>query len=92
MGTIQVNSFSVEDILKSLANQEWAVPLFQREFVWSPRDVSLLADSILKGRPIGISTLWKITNEMATDLGTESINIIFKDEITLIKITNEDTV
>jgi hypothetical protein len=80
VGTIQVNSFSVEDILKSLANQEWAVPLFQREFVWSPRDVSLLADSILKGRPIGISTLWKITNDMAADLGTESINIIFKDE------------
>jgi hypothetical protein len=80
MGTMQVNSFSVEDILKSLATQEWAVPLFQREFVWSPSDVALLVDSILKGRPIGIATLWKITDEMASDLGTESINLIFKED------------
>jgi len=77
MGAIQVNAFSVEDILKALADQEWAVPLFQREFVWSTRDVCLLADSILKGRPIGISTLWKITDDLAGDLGTESINLLY---------------
>jgi hypothetical protein len=75
MGAIQVNAFTVEDMLKALASQEWAVPLFQREFVWSTRDVCLLADSILKGRPIGIATLWKITDEMASDLGTESVSL-----------------
>lgn len=49
----------VDDILKLLRSGEWQIPLFQREFVWTPSQVSNLINSFLKSYPIGLITVWK---------------------------------
>lgn len=42
---------------------EYAIPVFQRDFVWTKRQVISLFDSIQKGYPIGSLILWK-SNEI----------------------------
>jgi hypothetical protein len=39
------------------------IPDIQRPYVWGPKQVILLVDSILKGWPFGTILLWKITEE-----------------------------
>ena len=49
------------------------IPAFQRDFVWTVRDVSDLVYSILVRRPIGMATLWRQSDE--SDLPLESVSI-----------------
>ena len=42
---------------------EYAVPVFQRDFVWKPNQIINLFDSILRGYPIGSLVLWN-SNEV----------------------------
>lgn len=46
-------------IVNHIASVKYAVPIFQRDFVWSRGQVLNLFDSILKGYPIGSILLWK---------------------------------
>jgi hypothetical protein len=47
------------NILERVKSGEYAVPEFQRDFVWSTKQVIDLFDSIMKGYPIGSLILWK---------------------------------
>jgi hypothetical protein len=47
------------NILEKVKTCEYAVPEFQRDFVWTTRQVMDLFDSIMKGYPIGSLILWK---------------------------------
>lgn len=38
----------------------WEIPDLQRDFVWSPKDVLLLLDSLFKGWPFGTLTLLRV--------------------------------
>ena len=46
------------DIVKKLRTREWQVPTFQREFVWSVAAVRALGESLCRGRPVGMVTVW----------------------------------
>lgn len=59
MGELQVTSIQVPSLLDKLRNNEWLVPEFQRDFVWSSADVTQLVLSIIDSRPIGMATLWE---------------------------------
>lgn len=59
MGELQVTSIQVPSLLDKLRNNEWLVPEFQRDFVWSSADVIQLISSIIDSRPIGMATLWE---------------------------------
>lgn len=48
----------IEDLLKDIANGEYKIPIFQREFVWQTSQMLELFDSILKGYPIGSLLFW----------------------------------
>ena len=50
MATLQ---YTIDEIAKWEANREVDIPALQRGLVWSPRQVELLWDSILRGFPIG---------------------------------------
>ena len=47
------------NIIEKVQSGEYSVPEFQRDFVWTTRQVIDLFDSIIKGYPIGSIILWK---------------------------------
>lgn len=50
-------------ILDKILSGEFAIPEFQRDFVWDKRQMMNLFDSIIKGYPIGSIILWSPRNE-----------------------------
>jgi hypothetical protein len=56
---LDVGAVTVPELLERLYGRYFLVPSFQREFKWSSQDVIALADSVLRGRPIGMMTLWE---------------------------------
>lgn len=48
----------IEDLLNEIALGMLRVPRFQRPFVWKPKDMLDLFDSIYKGYPIGSLLVW----------------------------------
>jgi hypothetical protein len=55
----KVHAISIDEFLSLLRRQEWLIPQFQRDFVWSPSDCAELAQSVLAARPIGMVTVWE---------------------------------
>ena len=54
---VRVKNLSSQDvrlsaILESMSKGEYAIPVFQRAYVWKPQQCRALADSIVKGYPI----------------------------------------
>jgi hypothetical protein len=56
----------IPDLVKMVENGEIDIPELQREFVWSNNQIRDLAESIYKGYPIGLLTLFKIPTELKT--------------------------
>lgn len=79
-----MNKISIKperEYLREVANKirsgEYAIPAFQRNFVWKPSQIIDLFDSILNGFPIGTLILWKpLKNEIppVKDIVTETIS------------------
>lgn len=59
MAYITHNSRFVFDLVRAVRDGEYALPLFQRDFVWEVSDVLKLLDSILVGYPIGSLLTWQ---------------------------------
>lgn len=59
MTYITHNSRFVSDLVRSARDGEYALPMFQRGFVWEVDDVLKLLDSILVGYPIGSLLTWE---------------------------------
>lgn len=53
-----IEQVTVEEIVCRAVNKQWDIPEFQRDFVWSPQDVALLAESLYKDYPVGSFLLW----------------------------------
>lgn len=79
-----MNKISIKperEYLREVANKirsgEYAIPAFQRNFVWKPAQIIDLFDSILNGFPIGTLILWKpLKDEIppVKDIVTETIS------------------
>lgn len=61
----------LREIAVKIQNGRYAIPVFQRDFVWTKEQVLDLFDSISKGYPIGSIILWK--PETNNDLRTKDI-------------------
>ncbi len=59
MAFITHSSRFIYDLTRSVREGEYALPLFQRDFVWGVEDVLKLLDSILVGYPIGSILTWQ---------------------------------
>lgn len=57
-GIIKPDTIRVLDLLKCVSDAEYVLPRFQRGFVWTPKQVVELLDSIYEQIPIGIFLLW----------------------------------
>jgi hypothetical protein len=52
-------SETIEDLLADI-NSDVFLPGLQREFVWSPNQIEMLFDSLIRGYPIGVLLKWDI--------------------------------
>jgi len=57
-GLLKPETIRVSDLLKSVADAEFVLPRFQRDFVWNKNQVVELLNSIYEQIPIGIFLLW----------------------------------
>jgi uncharacterized protein with ParB-like and HNH nuclease domain len=57
MSRLTVTDVTVPVLLDLIRRQEWVVPQFQRDFVWTVADIIKLVDSIIDSRPIGIQSI-----------------------------------
>ena len=60
------NAECLHDILRTASSEQGAtllVPDLQRPYVWTPSQVTLLVDSLLRGWPFGTLLLWKVRRE-----------------------------
>ena len=51
--------FKIKQILDKIEEGQFAVPQLQRNYVWDQKKIKYFIDSIFKGLPIGIITIWK---------------------------------
>lgn len=60
------NSEELHALLNNAANHNGAtlvIPDLQRPYVWTPNQVSLLVDSLIRGWPFGTLLLWKVEHD-----------------------------
>jgi predicted nucleic acid-binding protein len=53
-----LEQLKVKEIVRRAVNKEIDVPEFQRDFVWDPEQVKLLAESLYREYPVGSFLLW----------------------------------
>jgi len=51
--SVKPDTIYLEDLLDDVANGNYKIPVFQRDFVWKSAQMIDLFDSLLKGYPIG---------------------------------------
>lgn len=59
MSYIYHSSRFVNELVRAARQGEYALPMFQRDFVWSVEDVLKLLDSIVVGYPLGSLLTWE---------------------------------
>lgn len=67
MATCKPDTLFYSDIKKGLLNGDIKLPRFQRDFVWDPKKMARLLDSVVKGYPIGSFIMWN-TKEVLRDI------------------------
>lgn len=67
-----IDKKTIADILGFISSGEIAIPELQRPFVWSPKQVTDLIDSLYNGLPTGFIVIWSNNNIRLKD-GTSSV-------------------
>jgi len=58
---------TIHQAIDRVRKNEYLLPAFQREFVWSSDQIEKLFDSLMKGYPISSMLFWKVKGETKTD-------------------------
>lgn len=58
---------TIYQAIDRIRKNEYLLPAFQREFVWSSDQIEKLFDSLMKGYPISSMLFWKVKGETKTD-------------------------
>jgi len=66
---------SIISLLEQIRSKEIVLPAIQRDFVWSPRKITKLCDSIMRGYPIGIILQWETYNDIQFRYFDDDYNI-----------------
>ncbi len=51
---------TIREAVDSVASREYVLPAIQREFVWRPKQVCNLFDSVMQGYPFGEFMFWRV--------------------------------
>jgi uncharacterized protein with ParB-like and HNH nuclease domain len=65
--SVKPDTIYLEDLLDDVANANYKIPIFQRDFVWKSSQMIDLFDSILKGYPIGSLLFWQVKGYKTKD-------------------------
>lgn len=57
---------TIEKAVNEIEKNNYVLPAIQREFVWRPKQIERLFDSLMRGYPFGAFLLWNIFPENAT--------------------------
>ncbi|NBB31123.1 DUF262 domain-containing protein [Cellulophaga sp. BC115SP] len=60
-------SLTIRRVIDRVISGEIRIPAFQRDWVWTPQQVSFLLDSIYKNFPIGTVFLWKTSTRLESE-------------------------
>ena len=58
---------TIAQAIEHIRKNEYLLPAFQRDFVWSAEQIEKLFDSLMKGFPISSMLFWKVKGETKTD-------------------------
>ena len=58
---------TIKEAIDHIHNNRYLLPAIQREFVWQPRQIERLFDSLMRGYPIGSFLFWRVDPETATN-------------------------
>ncbi len=58
---------TIHQAIDRIRKNEYLLPAFQREFIWSSDQIEKLFDSLMKGYPISSMLFWKVKGETKTD-------------------------
>jgi uncharacterized protein with ParB-like and HNH nuclease domain len=58
---------TISQAIEKISNNEYLLPAFQREFVWSSDQIEQLFDSLMRGYPINSMLFWKVKGDTKTD-------------------------
>ena len=53
-------NLTIKSVIESIHRKELLLPAIQREFVWSPKQIIRLFDSLMRRYPIGSFLFWKV--------------------------------
>lgn len=53
-------AITVKTALDRIWKHEYVLPAIQREFVWNPKQIGKLFDSLMQGFPVGSFPFWNI--------------------------------
>ncbi len=57
---------SIKQAINKIDYNQYLLPAIQREFVWNPRQIELLFDSLMRNYPIGSLLMWKVEGDNKT--------------------------
>ena len=57
---------TIDLAMKYIKNNEYLLPAFQRDFVWSTKQIEMLFDSLMKNYPTSSMLFWKVKGETKT--------------------------
>jgi uncharacterized protein with ParB-like and HNH nuclease domain len=66
MGSFQ-SPITIQQAIERINRNEFLLPAFQREFVWSTHQIEQLFDSIMQGYPISSMLFWKVKGDTKSD-------------------------
>jgi hypothetical protein len=75
MSNIKSVDITLQEIVKNIFGNSYLIPKFQRDFVWTTKDITDLGDSIIRGYPI--SSLLTMQENGTLKVGSHSL---LKDE------------
>ena len=58
---------TIAQAIERIHRNEYLLPAFQRDFVWSAEQIEKLCDSLMKGYPISSMLFWKVKGGTKTD-------------------------
>ena len=54
---------TIKQVIDKIDYSQYLLPAIQREFVWNPRQIELLFDSLMRNYPIGSLLMWKVQGD-----------------------------
>lgn len=55
------------EVINDIHSKKYLLPSIQREFVWSPEQIKMLFDSLMRNYPINSFLFWKVPKEKTSD-------------------------